>query len=1389
MSKKISFTYNQSIDLVTKELENTKVGQEAGTKITGKRNIILGTNTAFNCLDINDSIIAGYRVGFDLTSSSSNLVYITNNGLQNINKDYNSVIIGSKLLNNIIEGEDNLILGFNQFNDIKTNITNTITYGNNIGNHLQYSKNNIIIGTDNLSNVITATDNIFIGNFNKSQNDINSNIITIGNKNNLEKNSLIIGNENTITTKTSTIIGNNLRSFNKLIANNHLNYYDVILNNNIIKNLKLSNLIVEPIDNYIFKSPYNPSELSLNNNLNLKTLNFTFDTLTTIKEPNDTKYMYNVTYRLTDNPNDIYRFPEPTIVYFNFTTNQINLKYDNIDKNLDYKVFITELPKYNFIEKLVYDLDETITLIPYKEYNHIREDNFKVNFIINYKDIRFQSRYQFTINVFRIPNNNLFVPSIFYSSLVAFEWFNIPLNVTKLKSDILINDIGIKYQNSIINQDFNVYGDSILINDNIIHLINIIEHYEVDINLVWYLFSNNLFYISNNIIDGYIYIERPPKQNIITTNLIKINSNIVNFDYFLNSDDIDTITVRIINKDKTKISKSFTVTIKNYIINRLLDGLTLNLIADNYYIDNKVINNPVNSTLLLLVNTCNILKQYEEIDYPKQIINNIDNMIIIDIYPFNQINIFEELIKLGLKNITESNIYILNNSQLQNGYIKSRNYINYRNVNDSLNILIAINRLNYNINNVYTIKFNVINSYFIEYYTQYIYNEYELLKTLNVVNHPKDKIQIDEDFNITLLSLKKISKDFKPFRVIFGDNVVNINLDFYPTINDFTVLYNEYYFKQLFSITELETLHSITYLFNDIQNYKISLKVFIRMIFNILKYSFKIILNNNIELLYNENSDLQYNTENVILIDDRYTKTLNSVQIVYKLSDNIINNNSNLINYFLEIQFSDLLVEYNIDLGNNILYGKDVECKGYDNIGIGSLYNLYGNNSVVIGNRIGDSFINNSVIIGNDNLNDVIPRNVIMIGNNNYNDIGESYLNFDKIAQNNPIVIGHNLQFKDDTITNINDVLIEKEDKVLIGKKGKKVIIGNKFNNLIYISSLTIDKYHSEREIIKDNQEVKLTNFNIHTVQYFEHIKCQNGILAPNGNIYFICNNKIVYYDNNDNKLNSIAFTNELYSNGILGANGKIYLISSLSNYIGVLDPKNNKITKINIKYSKYSFGLLAQDGKIYFIPYDNDYMGEFDILTNTFNVINIDYVGYFTKGILAPNGKIYMISNNTLGVFDIVSKQFKVENIKVDGKDENFNNCNSILYLPTGGILITTNVKAISFNPLTMEGKVYNNLNSNNTLNLCANGRIYGIENGELFELLISHNRKIKYNIGIKSNKMVLGLDNKLYTLPNNDDKIYIINLDIDNDFEYNVEGGISDNWIPLLGQYFNHN
>ena len=1408
-SEKISFTYNQNIDLVTKELENTKIGEEAGTKITGRRNIILGKDAAYNSIDINDSIITGYSAGFNLTSSCSNLIYITNKSLKNVNNNNNSTVIGSELLKKFIKGNNNLITGFNQLNNITSNIIDTITYGNNIGNNLINSKNNIVIGCDNLSNVTTAFNNIVIGNNNKNLNNINNDIINIGNLNSLNNNPLIIGNNNTITSKSTKSIGNNLKSLNKLIAYNHLNNYDDILNSNIVNSLNLCNLIVDPIENYIFKSPYNPLEISINNNLNLKKINFTFDTFTNVNQGNDENYIYNITYSLTNNLNDIYRFIEPSILYFNFSTNFIKLEYDNIDKNINYKILITQLPKYNFIKKTLYNLNEIIVLEPYQEYKHIKSDNFKVKFIINYENISYESRYEFTINVYKTTINDKFIPIIFYSSLISFDWFNTTLNINKLNSDIVINNQPTIYQNLEINEDFLVYGNSILINDKLVNIITIKDNYDVNINLIWYLFSNNLFYISEHIVNGFIYIEKPPKNNLITSNLIQINNNIVNFDYFLNINESDTMTVRIINPDKTKISKSFNIIIKNYIVNRL--SLTNDLINDNFYIDNDKINNIVDDYLLFLVNNCNLIATYEFIKFEKQIINTIENNLInVDIYPFNQISIYDALIENNFKNIQQSNIYILNDSKLENGYIVERNYINYRNINDSIKILIALNRLNYNVDNIYEIKFNVINNFEIEYYSQYIYNNKELLKTLNVVNHPKNKIQIYENNELSILSLKEIDETFNNFKIIFGDKVVNLNLDFYPTINDFSVFYNKYYFKQLFNINEIKKQHKIEYIFKNIENFRISLNIFIKLIesYNVpelKKYNFKIILNNDVVLLYNENSSLEYNILNTIVIDNKLVKTLNNLQIIYNLSDNLINNNSNLINYFLEIDFSDLIVEYDINLGNNLLFGENVECKGYDNIGIGSLYNLYGNDSIIIGNHIGNDFINNSVIIGNNNLKTVIPRNVIMIGNNNYNDI-KNTLNFDRIAKKNPIIIGNNLKFSKDLILNINDTILEKNDKIIIKKKS--IIIGNKFNNLIYPTSLQLDRFHLER-LILDNNDISLINFDIDILEYFEELNYNNGILAPNGNIYYIPNKnngKIVYYNKNLNKLSDISinlFGSELYSNGVLGANGKIYFVPFLANNIGVLDLKTNKFNIIDIsKYftinlKKYISGVLAQNGKIYFIPYNADNIGELDILSEKFNIIklnlNINYM--FNGGILAPNGNIYMIpyNFNNIGVFDTVLNKFTIKQIIINDKNYNLGNFkgNSILYLPNGGIFIINNEIAISFDPLTMNGKLYNNLNSKNVINLVINGRLYGIDNAELFELLITKDEKIKYNLpyNIKSKRLILGLDNKLYSVPNNENKVYIIKLDIDNFIEFDIEGGIPDNWISLLSPYFNHN
>ena len=1068
-SEKISFTYNQAIDVVTKELENTKVGQDAGTKITGERNIILGKETAFGAIDIEDTIIIGYRIGYNLINSSSNLVYINNNSLKNIDTDNNSIIIGSEIGNRIIYNNNNSIIGYNIINNIESNISDNIIIGSYIGNELTESFHNTIIGNYNLNEVISASNNIYIGMINTNIDEKQNNSLVIGNNNTLKHNPLIIGNNNIINSKKTIGVGNALKAYNTLINVNPLNNNDIILNNNVIASLNLSSLNVNPINNYIYQSPHNPYELSLNNNLDFKRVNVNLQYFSNNKFENDNTFMYNVLYELDEN--NIYRFNEPIIIDKTFTTNEINFTYNGMNK--DFQIYITELPKYSHIPKRLYNFDETIILTPYSEYLNIEKDTFSVYIVINIENVSYLSKVKYDINVIRNVILDNFIIKEIYGTYIYFDWFQNTLTIDKKDSTILIDNKNVYVQNFIttssnityegITENYDtsyinylkvVNGTNININGNDITVHNITDLYTININNIWHMLSSNVFYIGEiGLEDFYIYIEQPPSYGIIDTNLIYVNSSFINFTYCILEDVMDSMTIRILNKEKTKISDTITITLKNYVINRV-NKLSLQLLDDNYYMENNIIKNPNNN--LSYINDSNILYIDNIINYNKQINTNIkENNININIYPFNRINLYSELINYGFSNIKESNIFILNEN-IENGYIIERDYINSSNKNDKVLVLIALNRFNYDPNNVYRINLNVMNEYIFEYTTQYIYDNEELLKTFNVVGHPKNKIFID-DIN---LDNKYINDSFNSFKVLFGDNIVNLNLEYYPTVNDFIVLQNAYWFKQDFNIAEILQVHSIEYIFDKpVKDFKISLNVFIELYeeYNIekfKKYKFHIVLNDEI-ITYDETTNLKYNSTNLIIIENK--TILNSFKIVYKLSENIFSENDNIINYFLKITFTNLKVEYDIDSGTNILYGEDIQCFGYENIGIGSLYNLYGNQSIVIGNKIGNDFINNSIIVGNNSFDNVIPRNVISIGNNNYNNIENSLL-FDEVCSKNPIIIGHGINFNSNNIININNVIIETDTDLIIGNN-KNVIINIDYENIKNKPKLLVGNY------------------------------------------------------------------------------------------------------------------------------------------------------------------------------------------------------------------------------------------------------------------------------------------------------------------------------------------
>ena len=103
------------------------------------------------------------------------------------------------------------------------------------------------------------------------------------------------------------------------------------------------------------------------------------------------------------------------------------------------------------------------------------------------------------------------------------------------------------------------------------------------------------------------------------------------------------------------------------------------------------------------------------------------------------------------------------------GYISDYNYINTTNENDKIEVVIALNNINYQNKNLYNINFIVKNNYKITYSTQYIYNNtYEIINSLFV-----------ENVNSNDISLYDIDKDS-----IINDKIVNFNN------NDFIKNYN-----------------------------------------------------------------------------------------------------------------------------------------------------------------------------------------------------------------------------------------------------------------------------------------------------------------------------------------------------------------------------------------------------------------------------------------------------------------------------------------------------------------------------------------------------------------------------------------------------------------------
>jgi len=211
-------------------------------------------------------------------------------------------------------------------------------------------------------------------------------------------------------------------------------------------------------------------------------------------------------------------------------------------------------------------------------------------------------------------------------------------------------------------------------------------------------------------------------------------------------------------------------------------------------------------------------------------------------------------------------------------------------------------------------------------------------------------------------------------------------------------------------------------------------------------------------------------------------------------------------------------------------------------------------------------------------------------------------------------------------------------------------------------------------------------------VEYLTAVQAYNKgmVLAPNGKMYTIphgagtattygliidpSNNTISSYIATVGGLGSVSF--DAYFNGVLAPNGKIYFVPDKATVGAVLDPSNNTVATFGTlplfgpSSNAFAYGVCAPNGKIYLIPQSSTIGRTIDPNTNTFGTYPSSSwsggLGYHATATVAPNGKIYVFPQTSTLV------------VKIDPSNDtttviasNINNITSSVLAPNGKIYL----------------------------------------------------------------------------------------------------------------------
>ena len=568
---------------------------------------------------------------------------------------------------------------------------------------------------------------------------------------------------------------------------------------------------------------------------------------------------------------------------------------------------------------------------------------------------------------------------------------------------------------------------------------------------------------------------------------------------------------------------------------------------------------------------------------------------------------------------------------------------------------------------------------------------------------PKKGVKFDFNLGFYKGTCNIVNFNFKQNSIIYTNRETSMDINYTMNTNN-KYIYDTY-----------NTIHII----NNDKNYR-SLSLFINPSYN--GYVINTTLSTNYaQGLINNISDLNINSIRLeYVLDD--TKNIINSNYIYSdyyrkiYHDTIITSNitsSNIYNYIVDYEtfnnassgltFKNFIISINDVYADNynVVYGKDINVTGKNNICIGDNQNIDGNNSVIIGNSIssGKLFKNctNSLVIGTSNLINNFAKNLIVLGNNNYtetyNDI--DYYNF---LSKKPVILGNNINSIKYNI-NICDTIVKYDDTIssnellLTGKGGK------------YSNFLPVAIGYSDI----DNVPIK----NIYKLKYVSNIYNEVNINTTTSN-YFV-DNQLIVSEINTITSNTIVDINPLEPKVLNDDLYSLYIKEGLyTDLIGIYNNSNYNIElstwndlKKNIKYSLPITLDTIDDTNPHFLSYINEDNGYNKMYWNTFENAFLT-TNITTKSLTTTQ---HITSYNFIGVGS------NLYNINLNDRDTSLLKEGSNLYFTqqrAGAIADASNIKAMNYTLLT-SNEILNKISKLTTDDISEGTNLYYTPN--LFE------------------------------------------------------------------------